>query len=407
MSLTSFAGTAAASGAPVAVQAVEGQAFNGTVADYTSDVTANERFITQAYLDLLGRRPSSTDVALFDSLLGGGATRTDVAAALLASDEYRAALVTSIYDAYLRRTPTSGELAVQVASLADGATDEEVRASVLGSAEYFENEGGSTVDGFLHALFVDVLGRPIDSVSEAFYLGLAASATRTEIALDVLVSDEARARFVSGAYEQFLGRSPSPSELQAFVQALQSGATDEDVIADVVGSNEYLANVPAFVSATIDWGDGTPASAGTVGGGSVSGSHTYAEEGSYTTTVTVDDLDGTFTFTPTATVSDAPLSAAPASFQVVKQATFTEVVATFADANPAADVAEFIASIDWGDGQATTGLINAQPGGGFAVEGSHAYKHKGDYAVTVLIQDAGGSTATAVESVSVATKSGR
>src|SRR5262249_17070424 len=153
------------------------------------DVTANERFITQAFLDLLGRRPSSAEVAFFDALLGGGGTRADVAAALLASDEYRAALVTSIYDSYLDRTPTSGELSFQVGLLSSGATDEQVRASVLGSAEYFENRGGTTLDGFLHALFLDVLGRAIDSGSEAFYVAFAASHTRTEIAADVLASD--------------------------------------------------------------------------------------------------------------------------------------------------------------------------------------------------------------------------
>jgi hypothetical protein len=406
-SLTSLAGRAAASGAAVPVQAVEGQSFNGAVASYTSDVTANERFIVQAYLDLLGRRPSSSDIAFFDALLGGGGTRADVATALLASDEYRAALVTSIYDAYLGRPPTSTELAVQVASLAGGATDEQVRASVLGSAEYFENRGGSTVDGLLHALFLDVLGRPIDSGSEAFYLGLAASATRTEIALDVLTSDEAMARVVTGLYEQFLHRSPSPSDLQTFVAALQSGATDEDVIADLVGSDEYFADVPAsFASATIDWGDGTPTSPGTIAGDAVSGSHTYADEDSYSVTVTVDDLDGTFTFTPTATVGDAALSATSAAFSVVKRTAFGATVATFTDANPAADVGDFTASIDWGDGQVTTGAISAQPGG-FAVAGTHAYKGKGDYPVTVLVQDVGGSTATAVGTASVTNKSGK
>jgi hypothetical protein len=408
LSLTSLAGPAVASGSAISISAVEGQAFSGAVANYTSDVTANQRFVAQAYLDILGRRPSSTDLAFFDTLLGSGGTRAGVAAALLASDEYRAALAASIYDAYLHRTPTSTELAVAVTLLAGGATDEEARASVLGSAEYFENRGNSTVDGLLHALFLDVLGRPIDSGSEAFYLALAATATRTEIALDVLTSSESRARLVTGLFEQFLHRSPSPTDLQTFVLALQSGATVEDVIADLVGSDEYLSNVPAsFASATIDWGDSTPTSPGTSTGGAVSGSHTYADEGSHTVTVTVDDLDGTFTFMSSAVVSDAALSATPASFSVLKRTTFTAAVATFTDANPAADVGDFTASIDWGDGQVTTGAISAQPLGGFAVEGSHSYKSKGDYAVAVHVQDVGGSTATAVGNATVTNKSGR
>jgi uncharacterized protein DUF4214 len=407
LSLTSLAGTASASGVAVAITAVEGQVFSGTVADYTSGVTANERFVLQAYLDLLGRQPSPTELAFFDALLGSGGTRTDVAAALLASDEYRSALVASIYDAYLRRTPTSTEVAVAVTLLGSGATDEQLRALVLGSAEYFQNQGGGTVDGFLHALFSDALGRPLDSASEVLYLALSTTQTRAEIALDVLTSSEARAGLVTRLFDQFLHRSPSPSDLQVFVTALQSGATDENVIADLVGSDEYFANVPAFASATIDWGDGTPASPGTIAGGAVSGSHTYADESTHTVTVTVDDLDGTFTIISTATVNDAALSATPAPFVVAKRTVFSGTVATFTDANPAADVGNFTASIDWGDGQVTTGAVSAQPLGTFAVAGSHSYKAKGDYPVTVQVQDVGGSTATVSGNATVTNKSGK
>jgi hypothetical protein len=323
----------------------------------------------------------------------------------LASAEYRAALVASMYDVYLHRTPTSTELAARIVILAGGATDEEVRASIIGSAEYFENRGGTTLVGWLQALFLDVLGRPLDSASQAFYVALAATATRDEIALAVLTSSEAEARVVSGLFDQFLHRTAAPSEVQVFVSALQSGATDENVIAELVRSDEYFANVPAtFASATIDWGDGTPTSTGTIGGGSVSGNHTYADEGSFAVTVTVDDLDGTFTFASTATVDDAALSATPASFSVARRAALAETVATFTDANPAADLGDFTASIDWGDGQVTTGAISAQSGGGFAVEGSHSYKHKGDFVVTVDVQDAGGSTATAISDATVTNK---
>ncbi|GAA2248772.1 hypothetical protein GCM10010401_23210 [Rarobacter faecitabidus] len=41
------------------------------------------------------------------------------------------------------------------------------------------------------------------------------------------------------------------------------------------------------VNATINWGDGTASSNGTIGSGNVSGSHTYATPGTYTATVTV------------------------------------------------------------------------------------------------------------------------
>ena len=62
-------------------------------------------------------------------------------------------------------------------------------------------------------------------------------------------------------------------------------------------------------SATINWGDGTAASAGTVatnagGGFKVSGTHTYTTTGSFTTSITINDIGGsTASATGTATVS--------------------------------------------------------------------------------------------------------
>src|SRR5205823_5176238 len=67
-------------------------------------------------------------------------------------------------------------------------------------------------------------------------------------------------------------------------------------------------------SATINWGDGA-ITAGTITAGegnfTVSGSHTYAEEGSYTVTVSIKDAGGsTASANSTATVDDAALSSA-------------------------------------------------------------------------------------------------
>jgi fibronectin type 3 domain-containing protein len=79
------------------------------------------------------------------------------------------------------------------------------------------------------------------------------------------------------------------------------------------------SSVPAGnFSATIDWGLGEGQDGGTIvstGGGNfdVTGSHTYIEEGTYTVTVTISNVDGgTVTVTCMAMVSDAALTALPA-----------------------------------------------------------------------------------------------
>lgn len=89
-------------------------------------------------------------------------------------------------------------------------------------------------------------------------------------------------------------------------------------------------------TATIDWGDGSASSAAITLEGStltVSGDHTYAEEGSFTVTTNVDHEGIPSSSTSTATVADAPLTAAAAVPPVSPQA-FTGNSATFTDADP-------------------------------------------------------------------------
>jgi len=162
----------------------------------------------------------------------------------------------------------------------------------------------------------------------------------------------------------------------------------------------------ADYTAIIVWGDGTPPTAATITKGTdgkvrISGSHTYADEGSYQPSITITDPDTRFntaTVTATARVADAPLTASGAS--ILSTNPVNAQIGTFTDANPGATSADFIATIDWGDGTApTAGTISEEPGGLFTVTGSHPYATLGPKTVTVTIVDDGGSRATAVSHI--------
>jgi hypothetical protein len=131
-------------------------------------------------------------------------------------------------------------------------------------------------------------------------------------------------------------------------------------------------------------------------GFAVSGSHTYAEEGSYTVTVQISDLDGnSVTATGSATIADAALTA---SGRVMKQShdSISGVVASFIDADAGGAVSDYTATISWGDGTSSAGAI-AAAGGGFSVSGTHTYVRDRERAtIKVTIHDAGGSEAIAV-----------
>jgi hypothetical protein len=67
-----------------------------------------------------------------------------------------------------------------------------------------------------------------------------------------------------------------------------------------------------------------------------------------------------------------------------------------ADADPAGALADYSATINWGDGTTSPGTMVA-PGSSFSVTGSHTFAASalGPQTITVTICDAGGSCATA------------
>lgn len=161
-------------------------------------------------------------------------------------------------------------------------------------------------------------------------------------------------------------------------------------------------------TATINWGDGSASDTATVVSGSsgsftVRGTHTYAEEGSYTVTTTISDADNsrnTATATSTATVADAGLSASGTSFNSTNPV--NHVVASFSDADPGGTLADYTASIDWGDGSPTsTGTIATAAGGGFTVSGIHAYAALGPHTVKTHVCDTDGTCSNATSQVIV------
>ena len=66
-------------------------------------------------------------------------------------------------------------------------------------------------------------------------------------------------------------------------------------------------------------------------------------------------------------------------------------VATFTDTNPNTTASDFTATINWGDGTTSTGLVYATDNG-FAVSGNHAYADEGSYTVGVALTSIGGSS---------------
>jgi hypothetical protein len=166
----------------------------------------------------------------------------------------------------------------------------------------------------------------------------------------------------------------------------------------------------ANYTATVTWGDGH-SSTGAVALNTtthrfdVSGSNTYAEEGSFAVSVAVHSTGGlSATIHSTAKIADAALTSVTAlSFSGREGQQFSGGVAQFADANPGATGSNFSASINWGDGSSTAGTISFNgTAGKWQVNGSHTYRVGGTYHPTVSIHDVGGAGATASPTATIA-----
>jgi FG-GAP-like repeat len=167
-------------------------------------------------------------------------------------------------------------------------------------------------------------------------------------------------------------------------------------------------------AARINWGDGTTTAGTVVGSGgsfTVEGAHTYADEGSdpavVTLTHTADQLSATASGFVTVAEGDV-LTPHGTSFTVNPQQSFSGTVATFADSDSANVAGDFTASIDWGDGQTTTGTVSGG-NGSFTVGGSHTYAAGGQDTVKVKLTDdaPGTATATATTAATVRSLSGQ
>jgi hypothetical protein len=176
-------------------------------------------------------------------------TLSQVANLFTHGTEYFANLIEADYQHYLGRTPTPGEVRGWVAALQNGLRDEQVVAAFLGSPEYYAHAGG-TDPAWVDAIYHDLLGRAADPAGEAAWLtSLAAGTGRGAIAYGFATSTEAEGLVVQSDYQTYLGRSATAGEVSVLVNALQSGITNEQVIAGFVSSPEY------FESATKGNGD--------------------------------------------------------------------------------------------------------------------------------------------------------
>jgi hypothetical protein len=215
---------------------------SGAIAVTSKGPPSNSAFVMQVYLDLLNRPAEDFGLLVFTSALDQGrATRYQVVQAVENSTEYRTIVIQGLYQQLLHRQADPSGLSSYLAFMAGGGTAQQVEISILSSPEFFLLQGGGTNQGFLTAMYQDVLGRAVDaSAAAAFGQFLDSGGSRNFLASFVVNSQESVTDLVSSHYPAYLNRAIDASGLSTWVGYELQGNPDADVIAAIIASAEFF-----------------------------------------------------------------------------------------------------------------------------------------------------------------------
>lgn len=190
------------------------------------------------YLDFLGRPPDATGYrSWFTALANRQLSYHQFVESVARSNEALRRVVGQLYLSVLRRPADPGGLASWTAALPRiGAAA--VAASLFGSSEYLQRNGG-TVDGFVRALYRDILFRAADPGGLAVWTAEVGRRGRTAVAFDIIQSQESRELRATVLYCRMLDRPPDTAGRRAWADQLRHL---DDVTASIAFalSPEYL-----------------------------------------------------------------------------------------------------------------------------------------------------------------------
>lgn len=172
-------------------------------------------------------------------------------------------------------------------------------------------------------------------------------------------------------------------------------------------SDGNAAATASDFTATVEWGDGVTTS-GTVSADSgafiVLGSHVYSDAAPLTAPIRIivnDDGGSSTTIDSQAIVAQPNIAGNGATLSGTQGATLSAVsVAAFTRGDGSEPASDFSASIDWGDGQSSTGTVT-ESAGAYRVVGTHAYASSGNFTIDTTVS-AHGSSASIEASAAIA-----
>jgi hypothetical protein len=207
----------------------------------SASTVADTNFISQVYLDVLGRPVDPSGLSAGLTFLASNSPQT-YALTVLDSTEYRTDQVGDYYQSYLGRTPGPTEVSGFLMLLGSGGTDQQEQANVLGSAEYFANQGDDDTN-FVRSLFSTLLNRPATIGEVSLYVNLLTTTptTRRDVASDILITTGYEQDLLNGYLQQYLHRAFASGPDSLLLTQLEAAVRNEQVQSEILGSAEYYA----------------------------------------------------------------------------------------------------------------------------------------------------------------------
>jgi hypothetical protein len=167
-------------------------------------------------------------------------TTFTVASEIVNSPEHFADFVANEYLTFLRRPADAAGLNAFVAAMEQGLSAETVEADFVSSTEYILDHGNNAT-AWLTGLYNDLLGRAPDLAGLNSWLNaLAAGASPFQVAAGFVTSVERETIVIREDYAAFLGRTPDAAGLNHWLSDLQSGLGRSFVASSIIASTEFF-----------------------------------------------------------------------------------------------------------------------------------------------------------------------
>ena len=201
-----------------------------------------ERFVNNAYYDLLGRAPTSEEFERGVNQVSRGQAnaRVQFVRNLLRSDQFRSNQIAEAYQRYVGREVTEQELQGWLLNLCPNGTVGRVDLALLSGPSFFRQAGGTNTT-FVQALYEVTSGQVNPRAAANLVANLESGRiSRVDAARAVLFGPRSAQALVNSTFNRILYRDADAPGLASLSQRVQATRRPEVVFEALATSREYL-----------------------------------------------------------------------------------------------------------------------------------------------------------------------